>query len=48
MEIGWDDLLHEDFGKGIFEMELEDEEDAADDAEEDGGEVRNRTAIWIL
>lgn len=41
MEIGWDDILHDDFSKGIFEMELEDveEDEARDDAEQDGGEV---------
>ncbi|KAM7523936.1 hypothetical protein LguiA_013838 [Lonicera macranthoides] len=28
VEIGWDDILHDDLPKGIFEMELEDEEGA--------------------
>ncbi|KAH9662239.1 RNA polymerase I specific transcription initiation factor RRN3 protein [Citrus sinensis] len=39
MEIGWDDILHDDFSKGIFEMELEDVEEAADDAEQVGDEL---------
>ncbi|KAJ4714018.1 RNA polymerase I-specific transcription initiation factor RRN3-like [Melia azedarach] len=41
VEIGWDDILHDDFSKGIFEMELEDveEDEARDDAEQDGGEL---------
>lgn len=41
MEIGWDDILHDDFSKGIFEMELEDVEEAADDAEQVGDEVES-------
>ncbi|KAL5820962.1 hypothetical protein ACOSQ3_022844 [Xanthoceras sorbifolium] len=39
VEIGWEDILHDDSCKGIFEMELEDVEEAADEAEEDGGEL---------
>eukprot|EP00268_Persea_americana_P021180 TRINITY_DN21167_c0_g1_i1.p1 TRINITY_DN21167_c0_g1~~TRINITY_DN21167_c0_g1_i1.p1 ORF type:complete len:634 (+),score=155.37 TRINITY_DN21167_c0_g1_i1:189-2090(+) len=30
VEIGWDDILQEDSGKGIFDMELEDVEENAD------------------
>ncbi|XP_021907753.1 RNA polymerase I-specific transcription initiation factor RRN3 [Carica papaya] len=37
VEIGWDDILQEDSGKGIFDMELEDVNDAADD-NQDGDE----------
>lgn len=31
MSIGWDDILRDDSCKGIFAMELEDEEEASDD-----------------
>lgn len=39
MEIGWDDILQDDFSKGIFEMELEDDDDTTDDINEDSSEV---------
>ncbi|KAK9285008.1 hypothetical protein L1049_024190 [Liquidambar formosana] len=39
VEIGWEDILLDDSSKGIFEMELEDVEETADDADKDGGEV---------
>lgn len=39
MEIGWDDILQDDSTRGIFKMELEAIEEAADDEFEDGGEV---------
>lgn len=46
MEIGWDDILQEDSGKGIFDMELEDVNDAADD-NQDGDEVRSYV-FWLI
>lgn len=39
MEIEWEDILQDDSGKGIFEMELEDLEETLDDADQDGDEV---------
>lgn len=39
MEIGWDDILQDDFSKGIFEIELEDENESTDDIDEDNNEV---------
>lgn len=39
MEIHWDDILRDDFGKGIFEMELEDLEGPAGDPLQDVDEV---------
>ncbi|RWR72739.1 RNA polymerase I-specific transcription initiation factor RRN3-like protein [Cinnamomum micranthum f. kanehirae] len=38
VEIGWEDILQEDTGKGIFDMELEDIEENAD---EDDGKIGN-------
>ena len=40
MEIGWDDILQDDFSKGIFEIELEDDDEITDDINEDFIEVR--------
>ncbi|KAL9234976.1 hypothetical protein vseg_009783 [Gypsophila vaccaria] len=37
VEIGWDDILQENPSKGIFELELEDEQ-IPDDEDDDGGE----------
>lgn len=39
MEIGWEDILHDDSSKGIFEMELEDIEEDVDEGDQDHGEV---------
>ncbi|KAA8547617.1 hypothetical protein F0562_004046 [Nyssa sinensis] len=39
VEIGWDEILQDDSSKGIFEMELEDVEGTADDAENDNDEL---------
>ncbi|XP_038896673.1 RNA polymerase I-specific transcription initiation factor RRN3-like [Benincasa hispida] len=39
VEIGWDDILQDDFSKGIFEMELEDDDETADDSNEDSSEL---------
>ncbi|KAK3034197.1 hypothetical protein RJ639_034337 [Escallonia herrerae] len=39
VEIGWDDILQDDSSKGIFEMELDDEEGSADDDETDNFEL---------
>lgn len=39
MEIAWDDVLQDDFQKGIFDMELEDLEGHVDDIEQDCNEV---------
>uniref|UniRef100_A0A5B6ZC63 Putative RNA polymerase I-specific transcription initiation factor rrn3 n=1 Tax=Davidia involucrata TaxID=16924 RepID=A0A5B6ZC63_DAVIN len=39
VEIGWDEILQDDSSKGIFEMELEDMEGTADDAEKDSDEL---------
>ncbi|KAK2977155.1 hypothetical protein RJ640_027768 [Escallonia rubra] len=39
VEIGWDDILLDDSSKGIFEMELDDEEGSADDDETDNFEL---------
>ncbi|KAM7253605.1 hypothetical protein ACFE04_021759 [Oxalis oulophora] len=38
VEIGWDGILQDDFVRGIFDMELEDMDDDADDQELDGVE----------
>ncbi|GMY09497.1 RNA polymerase I-specific transcription initiation factor RRN3 isoform X2 [Fagus crenata] len=35
VDIGWDDILQDDFGKGIFQMEIEDMDEIADYDEED-------------
>ncbi|KAF8406741.1 hypothetical protein HHK36_008833 [Tetracentron sinense] len=42
VKIGWDDILQEDSSKGIFDMELEDEE-IAGDANKDGSEFPKGT-----
>ncbi|KAL0547829.1 hypothetical protein IC582_012258 [Cucumis melo] len=39
VEIGWDDILQDDFSKGIFEMELEDDDETTDDINEDSSEL---------
>ncbi|KAK3013658.1 hypothetical protein RJ639_008529 [Escallonia herrerae] len=39
VEIGWDDILQDDSSKGIFEMELDDEEGSADDDETNNFEL---------
>ncbi|XP_062095602.1 uncharacterized protein LOC133801411 [Humulus lupulus] len=39
VEIGWDDILHDDSTKGIFNMELEDIDEATDDELMDGSEL---------
>lgn len=39
MEIEWEDILQDDSGKGIFEMELEDVEETLDDADQEGEQV---------
>lgn len=39
VEIGWDDILQDDSTKGIFNMELEDIDEATDDELMDGREV---------
>ncbi|KAL3525146.1 hypothetical protein ACH5RR_013518 [Cinchona calisaya] len=45
VEIAWDDILQDDFSKGIFQMELEDLEGPADDLHDDGDELQRQT--WI-
>ncbi|XP_060194686.1 uncharacterized protein LOC132623894 [Lycium barbarum] len=44
VDIAWDDILQEDFTKGIFDMELEDLEGPVDDGQQDGDEQR---ISWI-
>ncbi|PON78708.1 RNA polymerase I specific transcription initiation factor [Trema orientale] len=39
VEIGWDDILQDDSSKGIFNMELEDLDEATDDELMDGNEL---------
>lgn len=39
MEIAWDDILQDDFCKGIFDMELEDLEKPDYHIQQDGDEV---------
>jgi RNA polymerase I-specific transcription initiation factor RRN3 len=39
VEIEWEDILQDDSGKGIFEMELEDLEETLDDADQDSDEL---------
>ncbi|KAF4401506.1 hypothetical protein G4B88_001700 [Cannabis sativa] len=39
VEIGWDDILHDDSTKGIFNMELEDIDEASDDELMDSSEL---------
>lgn len=40
VDIAWDDILQEDFTKGIFDMELEDLEGPVDDGQQDGDELQ--------
>ncbi|PHT56258.1 hypothetical protein CQW23_04744 [Capsicum baccatum] len=40
VDIAWDDILQEDFTKGIFDMELEDLEGPVDVGQQDGDELR--------
>ncbi|KAF3440903.1 hypothetical protein FNV43_RR19189 [Rhamnella rubrinervis] len=37
LEIGWDDIVHDDSSKGIFDMELEEIDKCRDDVLNDGG-----------
>ncbi|KAF6160788.1 hypothetical protein GIB67_035989 [Kingdonia uniflora] len=39
VDIGWEEILQDDTGKGIFDMELEDAEETQDHAEKDGIEA---------
>lgn len=39
MEISWDDILQDDFHKGMFDMELEDLENPTDYIVQDGEKV---------
>ncbi|XP_023007143.1 RNA polymerase I-specific transcription initiation factor RRN3-like [Cucurbita maxima] len=39
VEIGWDDILQDDFSKGIFEIELEDDDEITDAINEDSIEL---------
>lgn len=39
MEIAWDDILQDDFHKGMFDMELEDLEGSVDHIGQDSNEV---------
>ncbi|GER32920.1 RNA polymerase I specific transcriptioninitiation factor RRN3 protein [Striga asiatica] len=45
VEIAWDDILQEDFHKGIFDMELEDLNGNADDIEQDSNELTREALI---
>lgn len=45
VEIAWEDILHDDFSKGIFEMELEELEGPADDPRSDGDELPRQA--WL-
>lgn len=45
MEIAWEDILQDDFQKGMFDMELEDLEGPADHIDQDSNEV---CAICLL
>ncbi|XP_043710994.1 RNA polymerase I-specific transcription initiation factor RRN3-like isoform X2 [Telopea speciosissima] len=47
VEIGWDDIIQEDSSKGIFHMELEDLEEAADYAAKDGSEFLKGTLCGL-
>lgn len=40
VDIAWDDILQEDFTKGIFDMELEDLEGPVDGGQQDGDELQ--------
>lgn len=44
VEVGWDDILEENPQKGIFEMELEDEQIIDEDDDDDGGEFVRETS----
>ncbi|KNA19733.1 hypothetical protein SOVF_058790 [Spinacia oleracea] len=44
VEVGWDDILEENPQKGIFEMELEDEQILDEDDDDDGGEFLRETS----
>lgn len=39
VEISWEDIVQDDFHKGMFDIELEDLENPADDIVQDGDEV---------
>ncbi|KAH6772513.1 hypothetical protein C2S51_010917 [Perilla frutescens var. frutescens] len=45
VEIAWEDILQDDFHKGIFDMELEDFEGSADHIEQDGYELTREALI---
>ncbi|KAF4358779.1 hypothetical protein F8388_022546 [Cannabis sativa] len=55
VEIGWDDILHDDSTKGIFNMELEDIDEASDDELMDSSEMihdvygayRWQLSLWL-
>ena len=42
MEIGWDDIVHDDSSKGIFDMELEEIDKSRDD------ELNARGEVWFI
>ncbi|PSS36602.1 RNA polymerase I-specific transcription initiation factor like [Actinidia chinensis var. chinensis] len=46
VEIEWEDILQDDFSKGIFEMELEDVEETLDDDEQEGDELPRESSSW--
>ncbi|GFP89206.1 RNA polymerase i-specific transcription initiation factor rrn3 [Phtheirospermum japonicum] len=45
VEIAWDDIMQDDFQKGIFDMELEDLEGHADHIEQDSNELSREAFI---
>ncbi|XP_022897900.1 RNA polymerase I-specific transcription initiation factor RRN3-like [Olea europaea var. sylvestris] len=45
VEIAWDDILQDDFSKGIFDMELEDLEGFSDHVQQDGNELTRESLI---
>ncbi|KAL2533254.1 RNA polymerase I specific transcription initiation factor RRN3 protein [Abeliophyllum distichum] len=45
VEIAWDDILQDDFSKGIFDMELEDLEGFSDHVQQDGDELTRESLI---
>ncbi|EPS68922.1 hypothetical protein M569_05845, partial [Genlisea aurea] len=45
VELPWDEILQEDFSKGIFDMELEDFDGQADDAMQDGTELTREALL---
>ncbi|XP_022888473.1 RNA polymerase I-specific transcription initiation factor RRN3-like isoform X1 [Olea europaea var. sylvestris] len=45
VEIAWDDILQDDFCKGIFDMELEDLEGFSDQVQQDGNELTRESVI---